>query len=285
MDMKLPSHQVSAFIELAKCQSFSKAAQNLAVTQSALSQRIANLEADLETALFIRGPAGLVLTSAGEVLLRYCQTAQSLEEEVLKTLKSSSTKFAGTFRVAGFSSVMRSVIIPSLAPFLRQNPGVICEFSSYEVMDLYEVLRSSRADVVVLDYHLSKNGIIEHTLGQEEYVVIESKNYESPTDLYLDHGPHDNATESFFNFQSTTPKSYRRSFMGDVYAIINGVEEGLGRAVMSKHLLKNNKKIKTLKTHKKYFRDVTLNYFEQPFYSALHQEMVRQICKNAKTYL
>lgn len=72
--------------------------------------------------------------------------------------------------------------------------------------------------------------------------------------------------------------------MGDVYGIITGVEEGLGRAVMSKHLLKNNKKIKGLKGHKKYLRDVTLNYFEQPFYSALHKEVVKQICKNSKAY-
>lgn len=280
--MKLPSHQVSAFIELAKCKSFSKAANTLSVTQSALSQRISNLEIDLETTLFIREPSGLILTTAGEMLLRYCQTAQSLEEEVLKSLKSSSTKFAGAFRIAGFSSIMRSIIIPSLAPFLRDNPAVVCEFKSFEVTELFDALRSSKADMVILDYHLNKNGVIEHTIGQEEYVVIESNSYESPNDLYLDHGPHDNATESFFNFQSSAPKTFRRSFMGDVYGIINGVEEGLGRAVMSKHLLKNNKKIKILKGHKKYLRDVTLNYFEQPFYSALHNEIIKQICKNSK---
>ncbi len=147
------------------------------------------------------------------MLLRYCQTAQSLEEEVLKSLKSSSTNFAGTFRIAGFSSLMRSIIIPSLAPFLRDNPAVICEFKSFEVAELFDVLRSSKAGAVILDYHLNKNGIVEHIIGEEEYVVIESKDYESPQDLYLDHGPHDNATESFFNFQSSalkTLKIYKR---------------------------------------------------------------------------
>lgn len=282
--MKLPSHQVSAFIELAKTKSFSKAADTLAVTQSALSQRISNLEIDLETTLFIRESSGLILTTAGEMLLRYCQTAQSLEEEVLKSLKSTSTQLAGTIRIAGFSSIMRSVVIPSLVHFLRENPAVVCEFKSFEVSELFDVLRSSKADIVILDYHLNKNGIIEHIIGQEEYVVIESKNYKSPEDLYLDHGPHDNATESFFNFQSTQPKTYRRSFMGDVYGIINGVEEGLGRAVMSKHLLKNNKKVKVLKNYKKYVRNVTLNYFEQPFYSALHKEVVKNISKHSKEH-
>ncbi len=282
--MKLPSHQVSAFIEVAKTKSFSKAAESLSVTQSALSQRISNLEMDLETTLFIREPSGPVLTTAGEVLLRYCQTAQSLEEEVLDQLKSTSQKFAGVFRIAGFSSVMRSVIIPSLAPFLRENPQVICEFKSFEVSELLDVLRSSKADMIILDYLPHKKGIVQHVLGFEEYVVIESSKYKSPPDLYLDHGPQDNATESFFSFQSAAPNSFRRSFMGDVYGIINGVEEGLGRAVMSKHLLKNNKKIKMLKGYKKYQREISLNYYEQPFYSSLHKEITKQICKNSKNY-
>lgn len=282
--MNLPSHQIRAFIEVAKTKSFSKAADALSVTQSALSQRISNLEIDLETTLIIREPSGLTLTNAGELLLRYCQTAQSLEEEVLNQLKSTSSKLAGTFRIAGFSSIIRSIIIPSLAPFLRQNPDVVCEFKSFEVVELYDVLRSSKADVIILDYHLNKNGIVSQVMGQEEYVVIESADHPSPPDLYLDHGPLDNATESFFNFQATKPKAYRRSFMGDVYGIINGVEEGLGKAVMSKHLLKKNKKIKIQKNHKKYVRDVTLNYFEQPFYSSLHKEIVSQMMRNSKAY-
>lgn len=47
---------------------------------------------------------------------------------------------------------------------------------------------------------------------------------------------------------------------------------------------KNNLKIKIVKRHKKYVRDVTLNYFEQPFYSALRKEIVRQVCRNFKMY-
>jgi DNA-binding transcriptional LysR family regulator len=283
--MKLPSHQITAFIKVAEEKSFSKAAAALSVTQSALSQRISTLEAEIETTLIIREPSGLSLTHAGELLLRYCQTAQSLEEEVLKQLKSTSQKLAGTFRIAGFSSVMRSVIIPSLSPFLRKNPDVVCEFKSFEVNELLNVLKSSRADIIILDHQYKKNGIVQHVLGKEEYVVIESSNFQTPKDLYLDHGPQDNATEDFFRSQATNYKNYRRSFMGDVYGVISGVEEGLGRAVMSKHLLKNNKKIKVLKGFKKYNRDITLHYYEQSYYSKLHQEFVRELEANAKGFL
>ena len=283
--MRLAGHQISAFLELAQTQNFSRAAQKLGVTQSALSQRIANLESELETTLIIRDSAGLILTSAGELLLRYCQSAQSLEDEVLNQLKSNTEFLAGTIRIAGFSSVIRSVVMKALAPMLRANPNIICEFKSYEMIELYDVLKSAKADMVILDYHLNKNGIIEHVLGQEEYVAIESSKYQGPEDIYLDHGPHDNATESFFHFQNEHKKSYRRSFMGDVYGIIDGVENGLGRAIMSSHLIRDNKKIKIIKGHKKYLRDVTLHYFERPYYSKLHQKISQELIKQSKNYL
>lgn len=277
MSMKIPSHQISAFLEVVKTKSFSKAAGNLAVTQSALSQRISNLESDLETTLFIRESSGLYLTSEGEVFLRYCQAVSSLEEETLGALKKETKGFSGTIRIAGFSSVMRSMIIPSLAPFLRGNPDVNCEFESYEMADLPEVLKSAKADIIILDHHLNKKGIVEHVIGKEEYVVIESAKFQSPKDVYLDHGPHDSATETFFDLQGGSVKPYRRTYMGDVYGIIDGVEQGLGRAVMSKHLLLENKKVKLVTGFKKHHKDITLNYYERPFYSKLHQKVVEEI--------
>ncbi len=277
--MKITSHQLDAFFQTAKLKSFSKAANSLGVTQSALSQRVAHLENDLEVTLFIRDSAGPQLTQAGEMLLRYCQVSDSLEQEVLGRLKSSSEQISGMARVAGFSSILRSVILPTLAPFLRENKSVHCEFRTYEVKDLYEVLKNAEADFVILDYELGRKGIVEHVLGQEEYVVIESAKYSSPTDIYLDHGPHDHATEAFFQKQPNAPQNYQRSFMGDVYGIINGVELGLGRAVMSKHLIVNNKKVKMVRGYKRFVRNITLNYFEQPYYSKLHHELVGQLLK------
>src|SRR4051812_16084592 len=123
--MKLSSLQLEAFFETAKLGSFSRAAAHLGITQSALSQRVANLEGELQVTLLIRDPGGPILTGAGERLLRYCQVNNSLEQEILGQLKAEG--FSGVVRIAAFSSVLRSVIIPSLAPFLRAHRGVQCE--------------------------------------------------------------------------------------------------------------------------------------------------------------
>lgn len=285
--MKISSLQLEAFFETAKFRSFSRAADSLGLTQSALSQRVSKLEAELELGLFIRDPAGPILTAAGETLLRHCQVSSSLEQEVLGQLKSSADEFRGSIRIAGFSSTLRSVIIPSLADFLRLHPQVQCDFQSHEVNKLARVLRNAEADYIVLDYPLQKKGIIEIPLGREEYVVIESVKHQVPEGVYLDHSPEDAATEIFFQsqIQSLFPKNFTRSFLGDVYGILAGTELGLGRSVMSKHLLKGNAKVRIVKGYKPYHRNISLSYFEQPYYSRLHYEVVRQLTKNSGNYL
>ncbi|MBS1972134.1 MAG: LysR family transcriptional regulator [Bdellovibrionales bacterium] len=283
--MKISSQGLQAFTQTALTLNITQAAADLGLTQSALSQRLAALEKDLEVTLFIREPRGLKLTEAGHKVLRFASLNQKVEEELLFELKGHAQELAGTFRFAGFSSVLRSVIIPALVPFLRKHPGVHIDFQSYEMFELPDVLKSAKADLAVMDYSLQKKNILEETLGHEEYVVIESAKQETPVDLYLDHGPEDNATESFFREQGKAPEFYRRSFMGDVYGIIDGVEAGLGRAVMSKHLIVNNSKVKLIKGYGAYKRPVVLHYFEQPYYSRLHKSILKELQDKAPKFL
>lgn len=277
--MKLSHLGLSAFSESAKTLNMTDAARNLGITQSALSQRLAQLEDDLETTLFFRDTKGLVLTETGERLLRFTETNRGLEEELLQDLKGGKGELAGNIRIAGFSSIMRSLIIPSLSPMLRKFPSVNLSFQSHDVSDLPNILSSSRADFIILDFVMNKRGIAQEILTQEEYVVIESVKYKSPPDIYLDHGPQDSATEMFFTYQGKH-QPYRRSFMGDVYGIILGVEEGLGRAVMSRHLVEKNPKVRMLRGFKPYKRPVTLHYYERAFYPELFQRVRNEILRS-----
>jgi DNA-binding transcriptional LysR family regulator len=261
------------------------AASNLGLTQSALSQRIAQLEDALEVSLFIREPRGLKLTEAGEKLLRYSSLHQSMENELLQEFVSTQTELAGTFRLAAYSSVLRSAIIPALAEFLRKHRQVQIQFQSYEMAELPQAMTTVKADAIIMDYRLGKKGVHEVVLGQEEYVVIESEKYETPADLYLDNAPEDHATEKFFASQSKGPRNLRRTFMGDVYGIIEGVETGLGRAVMSKHLILKNRHIKVLSGFNKYKMPVTLHYFEQPYYSKLAQAIFKELEQKVGAFL
>lgn len=285
MAMKISNLGLAAFLKTAQLGQMTAAAQALGVTQSALSQRITLLEAELESALFIRSAKGLQLTEVGQRLLRYAQGQERLEDELLSGLRGSQDELAGTVRLAGFSSVMRSVLIPALAPWLRAHAKVHIDFQSHEVSDLPQVLQSGQADFVVMDYRLGKNGVHEEILGLEEYVVIEGVRHQGPSDIYLDHGPHDNATDSFFAAQAGHAPVYRRSFMGDTYGIIDGVAQGLGRAVMSEHLIRGHKGVKRLRGFKAQVRPVTLHFYQQAYYPRVQQAVTVELTKRVGSYL
>src|SRR3712207_6341709 len=122
--MSLSSLHLDAFVEVLRCQSFSAAARALHVTQSALSQRILNLEQDLGAPVFIRNHGQISLTSTGERLLVYCRSRDALESEFLLELRSGVSKLMGRIAIASFSTHVRSVLLPKMAQLGRDNPDV-----------------------------------------------------------------------------------------------------------------------------------------------------------------
>jgi DNA-binding transcriptional LysR family regulator len=274
MNVKINNLGIQAFYECARLGNMTEASKALFVSQSALSQRISQLEGELETTLFTRECKRLILTQNGEDFYHYCRNQLNLENEVLAKLKGDEKNLSGTIRLATYSSVMRSLIIQKLAPLVRKHPNVRVDLQIYEVVELENVLKQGRADFIICDFSLNKKGVLEHIIEDEEFVVIKSKKYDSNQSVFLDHGPHDNATEAFFSIQNDNKKEkYTRSFMGDVYAIIDGVEHGYGKAVMSRHLIENNKKVEIVSGYKRYFRKVTLHYDEKVYYPTLFKRV------------
>lgn len=286
MSMSLPSLYLDAFLAVAKTAGFSSAAKQLHVTQSALSQRIKNLEEELGLTLFIRTPMGANLTEQGERLLRYCQTRDSLEEELVHDLNVAKTfDITGTVKIAGYSSVLRSVLIPSLKPLLEQHPNILCQFICANMAELPDLLQRAEVDFIVMDYKLERANLQTAVLGHENYVVIETPKASQRNDIFLDNESADRSTELFFRAQGSKAPSYRRSYFDDCYGIIDAVTLGLGRAIMPEHLVVNSRKIKVAKGYKPYKVDVVLHYYHQPFYSKLHEAVIEALMKNAQNFL
>lgn len=90
--MELNSSQLTAFAAVAKLLNFTKAADSLNITQSALSQRIAKLEDELCTTLLVRDRSLIRLTEAGEQVLRYYQRLEAAEADYIFTNKKSESE-------------------------------------------------------------------------------------------------------------------------------------------------------------------------------------------------
>jgi DNA-binding transcriptional LysR family regulator len=280
--MTLSSSQLEAFSEVARTSSFSKAAKNLHVTQSALSQRIRNLEAKLATGLFIRDPSGLRLTAVGEELLRHCHIRESLETEFLNQMSSTQSALGGVIRIAGFSSVMRSIVMPSLDGLVANNSDLNIEFFTRELRDLASMLTRNEVDLIITTDQPFRHEVISRVIGFEENILVESvKLAKQRNEIYLDHDPDDDITANFFKINKRESKKIHRNYLDEVYSIIDGVKRGWGRAVLPKHLIKNDNTLRILKNLKPLKTPVMIQYFRQPFYSKIHTKIVDEICAHA----
>lgn len=271
--MSLSSIYLDAFFEVCRTRNFSEAASHLGITQSALSQRIMNLEAELGATLLLREKGNVTTTAFGEKLLSYCQLRSGLEQELLSELKNGAKSIQGELRIAGFSSIMRSVVIPSLRKLLATHPGIQLELATRELRELPELLRSGEAHFIFYDRPLEKNGITSVLVGHEESVLITSATASAP-EIYIDHDKEDAATFDYLKANKVKTSNLRRIFFDEIYALIDAVELGMGRAVVSKHLIESNKKVKVVPGFKPHRTPVYLCYKEQPFYTELQKSFL-----------
>ena len=117
-----------AFVTVGRERSFTKAAAVLGVTQSALSQAIRGLEERLDIRLLTRTTRSVSPTAAGERLMQAIGDRLDEIETELEALTAVRDKPAGTVRITCGDCVLHSVLLPKLAPLLRDFPDIKLEF-------------------------------------------------------------------------------------------------------------------------------------------------------------
>jgi DNA-binding transcriptional LysR family regulator len=128
---------VEAFLSVARHRSFRRAAAELGVTPSAMSQAVRALEARIGTALFIRTTRSVGLTQAGQ---RFLSRAKPAFEELVAASEAArdlGQRPAGLLRLAVPRAVMPVLLEPLIASFCRAYPDVEVEIAaSGELVDL-----------------------------------------------------------------------------------------------------------------------------------------------------
>ncbi len=269
----LNSLHLEAFLSVAKHLNFTRAAEAVHITQSALSQRIINLESDLGTSLFIRDRAGIRLTETALDLVRYCQLKNQHEDEFVAGLTSKGAELSGVIRAGGFSSVMRSVFLPRVAKILEQHRRVRLNMLIRQLRELPDLLKRGEIDYMLSSEKPGRDEIEAILLGHEENVLVEKRGYRGP-DIYLDHEENDDVTFEYFKKFEKKLKNPKRLFLDDVYGLIDAVKLGLGRAVVPVHMIENEKGLEIISPSQVLKIPVYLCFYKQPFYTKLHDGAV-----------
>lgn len=117
-----------SFVTVAREGTFTRAAAQLGVTQSALSQSISGLEARLQIRLLTRTTRSVSPTAAGERLLNAIGNRFDEIEAELDELSALRDKPSGTVRITCGDHIQRTVLLPKLTPLLREYPDIKVEF-------------------------------------------------------------------------------------------------------------------------------------------------------------
>ncbi len=135
------------FLEVAQGGSIAHASAHLHVAASALSRRIADLEAQLGTPLFERHARGMLLTEAGEILARHARRTLLDSDRVLGEIDALRGLKAGRVRLAT-SDAFANELVPQLcAEFQRTHPGIRFHVQVLPTAQVPAAVRSGQADI------------------------------------------------------------------------------------------------------------------------------------------
>ncbi|MEX3015017.1 LysR family transcriptional regulator [Gymnodinialimonas hymeniacidonis] len=155
--------QIRTFLWVARLGGFRKASERLHLSQPAVSTRIANLEDELQVALFERGAGKLILTKQGQQLLAYAEQMLFVEEEI-KHRVGSAAQVEGLFRVGASETIAQAWLPEFLQAFSNSYPSVNVDLTVDISGALRDGLVERRLDLAFLMGPISEFSVKNVTL-------------------------------------------------------------------------------------------------------------------------
>lgn len=146
------------FYSVANNKNITKAAQELNISQPAISKSIKNLEDQLGGTLFVRTKRGVFLTSEGEEFYRYIKQA-------IEYINNAENKFTqminletGCIKIGISATLTKQFLIPYLAEFHQRYPKIDIQISTNVSTELFKKLRTGLIDIIVLNLNEKNYG-------------------------------------------------------------------------------------------------------------------------------
>ncbi|MDH3643946.1 MAG: LysR family transcriptional regulator [Gammaproteobacteria bacterium] len=136
-------------VEVAESGSFTGAASALAITQSALTKSVADVEARLGVRLFERLPRGVALTDAGQLFVNRSRGILADTADLMSQLDDHRDLRTGRLRVGITPAAMQVFLVAPLAGFASRYPGLQVEVTDGPAERMAQSLIGGEVDVIV----------------------------------------------------------------------------------------------------------------------------------------
>lgn len=286
-------NRYEVFIKVVECGSFTKAAEVLDYTQSAVSQMVHTLEEELSTVLLLRSKNGITLTADGEAYYPYICSINNAHRELEEKYREMQGLSGGKIRIGSFTSVSRNWLPGLMKAFKEKYPDVRFELFQGEYTNIGQWIKEGKVDFgfVVPD---AVSGLQVLPLYTDEMVAVLPKNHPLAAketvnladladcpNILLDEGELSVPLNAYEKNHLEPNIQYR---VYDDYSIVTMVEQELGVSVLYKAVVQNLerscavrainpivgrtvaiacKNRKTLPVASRYFMDFIWKYFQK----------------------
>ena len=233
---------------VAEQKNFTRVANEIGYSQSAVSQIIKSLEKEFDTTLINRGKEGISLTKDGEEYLPYIHAVYLAEQNLSNKHREMSGLENATINICGLSSVGRHILPYCMRDFKKKYPNVNFVVKQGDYSDTNNGIMDGTIDlgftIIGASPHLENVPLysdsmmailpLDHPLAEEKTVSF-SQLADRPFILHFE-GEYLNILNAFSKEGVTPDIQYK---VNDDYSIISMVKKGLGISVLYKAVLKD----------------------------------------------
>ena len=176
--------RLKVFQSVAYNLSFTKASNELFITQPAISKHIKELESEFEVKLFNRIGNKISLTPAGNILLAYTERIISLHNEIKFELSQLNGSTEGSLRIGASSTIAQYVIPAALAKFNKRFPEIKLSLINGNTESIENRLLKNEIDVGIVEGKPTNSDIrYSSFLNDELFVFTSAQNTAIPNSV------------------------------------------------------------------------------------------------------
>src|SRR5262245_8619504 len=167
--------QLRAFVAIAESGTFTAGALRVHVTQAAISMQIRQLENEIGAKVFVRAPRHVILTEAGEQLLRRARHILREHDAALDEIAELAGAERGRLRIGSASAMVLTDQLPAILAELRaQHPGAEIGVTSGTSEVLVDQILAGDIDIAFVSLPVDVRGIKTERLSEDQLVAIAS---------------------------------------------------------------------------------------------------------------
>lgn len=267
--------------------SFSKAADSMGYSQSALSQMVSALEAELDIKLLNRNRTGAKLTYEGRELYPYVEKLIYQYEALKEKNNEIKGLETGVIRMGTISSVSTHWLPIILKEFQEEYPGIQFVLHQGDYTSIQEWIKTGTIDfgfvtpdaVTGIELIHLKDGAMSAVLPEghslAEYEAIPLKELAKEPFILLEEGHYYEPLEAFKEIGVTPDIKYT---LHDDYSIMSMVEAGLGVSVLAELVLhRNDYKLAIRPTKPAIYRTIAIGYKDKASLSMASRRFIDRL--------